>query len=130
MKTQVVINKADRTIICTAISNGKCHDFKLFKESKTHIRPDILAETDTGYIGIKKLHTNSILPKKRSKKCPLTAEDKAANHKISSERVSNEHAIGFMKRFNIIADRYRNRRKRFGLRVNLIAGICNYHAIA
>ena len=130
MKTQVVINKADRTIVCTAVASGKRHDFKLFKESKTHIHPEILAETDTGYIGIMKLHANSILPKKSSKKCPLTAEDKAANRKISSDRVGNEHAIGFMKRFKIIAERYRNRRKRFGLRVNLIAGICNYDAIA
>ena len=130
MKTQVVVNKADRTIICTAVSNGKRHDFKLFQKSKTRIHPEILAETDTGYLGIKKLHANSVLPKKSSKKCPLTAEDKAENRKISSERVSNEHAIGFMKRFKIIAERYRNRRKRFGLRVNLIAGICNYDAIA
>ncbi|MDB6096648.1 MAG: transposase, partial [Francisellaceae bacterium] len=30
------------------------------------------------------------------------------------------------KRYKIIADRYRNRRKRFGLRFNLIAGICNF----
>ncbi|MDR2707980.1 MAG: IS5/IS1182 family transposase, partial [Nitrososphaerota archaeon] len=28
--------------------------------------------------------------------------------------------------FKIVSDRYRNRRKRFGLRFNLIAGICNY----
>jgi len=66
------------------------------------------------------------LPKKRTKKKPLTAEDKALNREISSERVSNEHAIGFIKRFKILAERYRNRRKRFGLRFNLIAGICNF----
>ncbi|MDR0637616.1 MAG: IS5/IS1182 family transposase, partial [Spirochaetaceae bacterium] len=30
------------------------------------------------------------------------------------------------KRFKIVADRYRNRRKRFGLRFNLICGICNF----
>jgi len=48
------------------------------------------------------------------------------NREISSERIDVENAIGFLKRFKIIADRYRNRRKRFGLRFNLIAGICNY----
>jgi hypothetical protein len=46
--------------------------------------------------------------------------------KISSERVVNENVIGSLKRFKIISDRYRNRRKRFGLRFNLIAGIHNY----
>ena len=85
-----------------------------------------MAETDTGYIGIKKIHANSVLPKKRTKKNPLTDEDKALNRTISSERVVNEHAIGFIKRFKILSERYRNRRRRFGLRFNLIAGFCNF----
>jgi hypothetical protein len=66
------------------------------------------------------------LPKKKTKKKPLTAEEQAANREISSKRVCNEHAIGFIKRFKILSERYRNRRKRFGLRFNLIAGICNF----
>jgi hypothetical protein len=82
--------------------------------------------TDSGYTGIKKLQKNSRLPKKSSKKNPLTNNDKAENRKISSERVLNENVIGCMKRFKILSDRYRNRRKRFGLRLNLIAGIYNY----
>ena len=45
---------------------------------------------------------------------------------ISSERVVNENVIGMIKRFKIVADRYRNRRKRFALRFNLIAGIYNF----
>jgi hypothetical protein len=113
-------------VVCTAFANGKRHDFRLFKESKTHIHKDTQADTDTGYQGIKKLHQNSVLPKKRSKKNPLTAEEKSQNREISSERVFSEHAIGFIKRFKILSERYRNRRKRFGLRFNLIAGICNW----
>ena len=64
--------------------------------------------------------------KKRSKKRPLTKEDKKHNQKLSRERVINENVIGMLKRFKIIADKYRNRRKRFGLRFNLIAGIYNW----
>jgi hypothetical protein len=67
-----------------------------------------------------------VLPKKKTKSNPLTAVEKASNREISSERVPNEHAIGFIKRFKILSERYRNRRKRFGLRFNLIAGICNF----
>jgi hypothetical protein len=130
MKAQVVVDKKNRTVICTAFGNGKKHDFRLFKESKTHIHPETIAKTDTGYIGIVKIHKNSVLPKKKSKKKPLTAEDKAKNRQISSERVDNEHAIGFIKRFKILSERYRNRRKRFGLRFNLIAGICNFDLLA
>jgi len=66
------------------------------------------------------------MPKKRSKKMPLSKEDKARNKQLSRERVINEHVIGMIKRFKVVADKYRNRRKRFGLRFNLISGICNY----
>lgn len=66
------------------------------------------------------------MPKKKSKNTPLTKEDKKNNTKLASERVLNENVIGMVKRFKIIADKYRNRRKRFGLRFNLIAGIYNY----
>ena len=65
------------------------------------------------------------MPKKKSKKHPLTKEEKYQNRQISSDRVLNEHVIGKLKRFKIIADKYRNRRKRFCLRFNLIAGIYN-----
>jgi len=125
----VVVDKKKRTVICTAFANGKRHDFRLFKESRTHILEKIQADTDTGYQGIKKLHKNSVLPKKRTKKNPLTTEEKKSNREISSERVPNEHAIGFIKRFKILSERYRNRRKRFGLRFNLIAGICNFELL-
>jgi hypothetical protein len=81
--------------------------------------------TDSGYTGIKKLQRNSRLPKKSSKKKSLTKEEKKQNQEISSERVVNENVMGSLKRFKIISDRYRNRRKRFGLRFNLIAGIHN-----
>ncbi|SPR06220.1 IS5 family transposase ISOt6 [Orientia tsutsugamushi] len=90
-------------------SNGKKHDFRLFKESKILIHPKVKAIADTGYQGIQKIHNNSELPKKKSKKNPVT-----------------KNVIGILKRFKIIADKYRNRRKRLGLRFNLISGIYNF----
>jgi hypothetical protein len=121
----VVVDKQSRKIICTAFSNGKRHDFRFFKESKTRIHPQVKALTDGGYQGIQKIHANSALPKKRSKKSPLTEEDKRSNRLLSSERVLNENVIGVIKRFKIISDRYRNRRKRFSLRFNLISATYN-----
>ncbi len=113
-------------VICTNFSNGKRHDFRLFRESRVRFHPKTRSLTDTGYQGIHKIHSNAELPKKKTKKNPLTKEDKKRNRALSSERVLNENVIGMLKRFKIIADRYRNRRKRFGLRFNLIAGIYNY----
>ncbi|MBT7069820.1 MAG: IS5/IS1182 family transposase, partial [Anaerolineae bacterium] len=36
------------------------------------------------------------------------------------------HVIGKLKVFRILSERYRNRRKRFGLRFNLIASLYNF----
>ena len=126
----MVVNKADKKIICTAFANGKRHDFRVFKESKVHVKPGTKIQGDTAFVGIKRFHANSEIPFKRTKKKPLSVEDKAYNHAISSSRVTVENVIGFLKRFKIIAYRYRNRRKRFGLRFNLIAGICNFDLTA
>lgn len=82
--------------------------------------------TDTGFLGLQKIHPNTLMPKKKSKKKPLTKADKQQNSKLSSDRVLNEHVIGKIKRFKIVADKYRNRRKRFCLRFNLIAGLYNF----
>ena len=66
--------------------------------------------TDTGYQKIAKTHANSKLPKKRSKRNPLTEEGRRRNRRILSGRVANEHAIGFVKRFRIVSEKYRGRR--------------------
>ena len=123
------MDKKSQQIICTAFANGKRHDFRLFKESKTQIHPAIEVVTDTGYQGLQKIHAKTQMPKKRSKKNPLTKEDKRNNQQLSRERVLNENVIGSLKRFKILSDRYRNRRKRFTLRFNLIAGIYNLELV-
>ena len=66
-----------------------------------------------------------LIMEKNTKLKRLSKADKKANRELSCKRVLNENVIGSIKRFKIIADRYRNRRKRFGLRFNLIAGIYN-----
>ena len=120
------MDKKSCKIICTAFCNGKRHDFRLFRESKIRIHPQINVLTDSAYLGLQKLHAKTQMSKKKSKKKPLSKEDKKNNAILSSERVINENVIGLLKRFKIIADRYRNRRKRFCLRFNLIAGIYNW----
>jgi hypothetical protein len=105
---------------------GRKHDFRMFKESKTHIHPSLHVQVDTGYQGIKNYHTNIGIPYKRSKKKSLTKEQLQHNHTICSSRMTVEHVIRELKIFRILSERYRNRRKRFGLRVNLIAALFNY----
>ena len=59
--------------MCTKVGKGRRHDFHLYK---TSIHPSIKVLADSGYQGLQKIHTNSQLPKKNSKKNPLTKEQK------------------------------------------------------
>jgi hypothetical protein len=112
-------------IMATAFGNGSTHDFRIFKENYTDMAASILCLADTGYLGINKLHKNSQIPAKKSKLHPLTPEQKAANRELARQRIFCEHIIGRLKVFRILSERYRNRRKRFKLRFNLIAAIYN-----
>ena len=129
IKTHVLINTKDLKILKTNFTNGKRHDFRLYKESKPLILlilKDTLVKTDTGCQGIQKIHLNSIIPFKRKRNSKLSKEEKIHNHNLASKRIFVEHIIGRLKRFKVISERYRNRRRKFGLRFNLIAGIYNY----
>lgn len=120
------MDRPSRRIICTTVEKGRKHDFRIFKESRTAILPTTQTLTDSGYQGIQKIHANSLKPIKATKKKPLTSQDKKHNHNVGSQRVMVEHIIREMKIFKIIAYPYRNRRKRFALRINLIAAIYNF----
>lgn len=90
------------------------------------IKPEVTVATDSGYQGLQTLHQNTELPIKKSKNKPLTKEAKKANKQLASKRAFNEQVNGVVKVFKIVAEKYRNRRKRFNLRMNLIAGIYNF----
>jgi IS5 family transposase len=119
------VSLKDNRIICVAAGEGRKHDFRLFKESRLPVLKTTEIQADSGYQGIQKRHANSKIPHKGRKKSPLTKAQKKENHQLSSTRVVVENVIRRLKIFRILAEKYRNRRKRFGLRLNLIAAICN-----
>lgn len=113
-------------ILAVTTGKGRTHDFKLFKQSK-HAKQikDMKILADSGYQGISKICPNATTPHKRKKKTPLTKEQKQANHTLSSKRIIAEQINAKIKVFKIVKYPYRNRRKRFGLRMNLICAIIN-----
>ena len=105
---------------------GSVHDFTIYKDSTgSAMSPDIRAKTDSGYQGIAAYHANSEVPFKKTKNRPLTKEEKAFNRRLARERIAIEHVNREIKIFKIMSDRYRNRRKRHGLRMTLICAIRN-----
>lgn len=124
------MNQKTKEIICIAVDKGKVHDFRVWKKSQIGIGQNTELLADKGYQGIKKLHDFSRTPIKKPRKASLSKEQKKLNKQLAKERIVVEHVHGKLKVFRILSSRYRNRRRRFGLRFNLIAGIYNYELLS
>ena len=96
---------------------------------------DIHVRVDLGYLGMQSDYRSDRIdiPTKKprkSKKQPnpqLSDEQKAANTALSQIRIFIEHAIGGMKRYNILVQVFRNRKANFeDDAVGICAGLWNF----
>ncbi|WP_220515226.1 IS5 family transposase [Streptococcus pneumoniae] len=125
MKAQAIVT-SQRRIVSLDITVNYCHDMKLFKMSRRNIGQAGKILADSGYQGLMKIYPQAQTPRKSSKFKPLTVEDKTYNHALSKERSKVENIFAKVETFKMFSTTYRNHRKRFGLRMNLIAGIINH----
>lgn len=129
-KNLIIADRTRRIGVLTVTKSGRRHDKRIL--DKNHlvrtIPPTVTAWVDTGFQGIQKEHDNTMMPKKRTKRRPLTDEERQENKLISSIRVLAEHAINGMKRYKAASDIYRNKTPRLDdLMTLLCAGLWNYH---
>ncbi|WP_407571728.1 transposase family protein [Deinococcus altitudinis] len=122
---QLLVHPITRRILCVATGCGATHDLRLLRESKTAIHPDTELLADAGYRGIQHQHAHTRTPKKASKHHPLTDTQRTDNRRLAQVRLPVGHVIRRLKIFRILKETYRHRRRRFHLRVNLIAALCN-----
>jgi IS5 family transposase len=121
----LIADRKTAQIVATAFAEGSKHDFQLFKENENNLAERIQVLADAGYQGLADLHQNCQTPFKKSKHHPLTKKQKQRNRSLAHKRILIEHIFRRLKVFRILNERYRNRRKRFALRFNLIAAIYN-----
>ncbi len=129
-KAIIATDGKKRVGVLTPTKSGRRHDKRLFDKADIarHIPEHISIITDTGFQGIHSVHTNTIMPKKGSRKHPLMDADKQNNRLISSVRILVEHAIAGIKRFRAAADIYRNRKANTDDTFMLLsAGLWNLH---
>ncbi len=124
LKTEIRITRKGRIVHVSRPRHGSMHDFSLHKEEPP-IPPGSRAFVDSGYQGLDKIHPPTELPYKATKTKPLDKEEKEYNHALSRYRVIVENIIGDIKTFRILSDRYRNKRKRYGIKFHIVAGIVN-----
>jgi len=67
-KAQVVVNRANGIILCTAEDCGKTHDFALYKDTiGSRVLDCIKEQADSGWQGLSAFHKNSETPKKNQR---------------------------------------------------------------
>lgn len=129
-KTLVISNEKTQILLLSPSKSGRRHDKRLAdKEHLANIVPPaVTIWTDTGFQGMQDKHPNVMMPKKATKKRPLTDAERENNRTIAGIRVLSEHAIRGFKRFRAAADTLRNRIAYADDRMNrLAAGLWNLH---
>ena len=124
IKTEIRTTLQGRIIHVSKSRPGAIHDFKLHKDEPS-IPPESLILADSGYQGLDKIHKETQLPYKATKTKPLDKKEKEHNQTLARIRVTVENIFGDIKTFKILADRYRNKRKRYNVKFKIIAGIVN-----
>ncbi|GGR36493.1 transposase family protein [Deinococcus ruber] len=120
-----VTTQVTTQILCVATGRGATHDLRRLRASKTYTHPDTERLADAAYQGIHHQHAFTWTPKKASKHHPLTDDQRTGHRHLARVRIPVKHVIRRLKVFRILKETYRHRRRRFHLRVNLIATLCN-----
>ena len=129
-KNIIMTDDNKRVLFLSPTKSGRRHDKRLTDKVSLveHIPDTVGIWADSGFQGIQHIHPNVSIPKRGSRKNPLTREEKENNHIISSVRVLVEHAIGGIKRFRSVTDVYRNRRGILDdLFMEIASGLWNYN---
>ena len=114
--------------------SGHNHDYSMLKQElppELDWFTDIHVRVDLGYLGIQSDYRGDQLdiPTKKPRKSQknpnpqLSEEQRAANTALSRVRILVEHAIGGMKRYNILVHAFRNRNRIENFEDDVI-GIC------
>src|SRR5438093_10002253 len=118
--------------------SGHNHDYTMLKQElppEVDGCTDLKVRVDLGYLGIKSDYRGDRIdiPTKKPRKSQknpnpqLSDAQKAANKILSQVRIFIEHAIGGMKRYNILVHGFRNRKADFeDDAIGVCAGLWNF----
>ena len=122
---QLIVCILTLRILAVVCQKGKVHDFRILKESKTGIHPDIKKLVDLGYQGIHRIYENTQIPFKKPKNGRLTDEEKEFNRQLAKVRVKIEHVNRRCKIFRITKETYRGKHKNYGKTWNVVVALVN-----
>ena len=124
IKTEIAITEKGRIASVSNPAPGRVPDLEIRRRGPP-LPKDAHAHADSGYQGLQHDHPATEIPYKKSKKRPLTKDERAYNHALSRFRVRVEHAIARLKSFRMLSERYRYPRPAYAAKFAIIAGIVN-----
>ena len=89
---------------------GSVHDITICKQEELTIDKEVTMLTDLGFLGFTSAVARVIMPKKKTKKNPLSQNDLDKNRWISKVRVRIEHVLASVKSYRMVSDVFRCRR--------------------
>jgi IS5 family transposase len=125
IKVQLIVCSITLRILSVYCEKGRVHDFQIFKNSNSLINSRVKILADSGYQGIEKIHHNSAIPHKKTKKNQLTKKQKQENKELSKQRIPVEHINRRCKIFRITKEVYRGKHKNYGKVWNIVSGLVN-----
>ena len=125
IKTEIVTTEMGRIVSISKPAPGRVHDLEIRRRGPP-LPSYSRVYADSGYQGLQEQHAAIEIPYKKSKKSPLTKDQRTYNHALSSFRVRVEHSIGRLKFFRILSERYRYPRDRYSVKISTVAGIINF----
>ena len=127
MKNNIISSPNLRILWISHTYEGKIHDKHICDKENLCYPQNINLWVDGGFLGYKPKNAVVMMPTRKPRGKELTEEQKRRNEEISSFRVKVEHAIGRIKIFRIVKDKYRCHKLFFEDLVFLIAcGLLNF----
>ena len=125
LKSEIQMTEGGRITSVSKSTPGTVHDFEVRKRGSPLSR-NSRTYVDSGYQGLDKIHKATELPYKKPKNGKLSPEEREYNGGLSRFRVRVENKIRELKIFRILSERYRNKRRGHGLKLNIVAGLVNF----
>jgi transposase len=136
LKEQVVVTKQKIILHVSDSSPGRVHDYKYFKQTKVgnwlEDNPQIKARMDLGYEGAPKDFPKAtiVIPVKRNRwHKTLTRSQKIMNTKKAKARIPVENNICNLKKFKILADKYRNLKEHYSAIFKSVCFLSNFRTL-
>jgi hypothetical protein len=130
LKTQVAIDSDSGKVVDVPDSVcGPTNDLALLKASGLldRLGPDVGALGDLAYVGMAPLHPTGLgfTPRRKPREKPRPVEDIVYNTAFAAERISVEHTIGRLRRYQALTQLDRHHRQAHTARVRAVAGLVN-----